>query len=290
MADKDFVVKNGLVVNGSVFVVNTGTTSVGINTAAPDSTLKVVGTANITGNVFITANLTVTGTMIGTANNALNLGGTAAASYALKTYADSVAATAYSNGVSYSDSKAATAYSNAATYADGKAATAYSNAASYTATYVAATVPTLSSNATTYVLGGGSTVTNTFTVGTTLYSVANGNIGLGVATPTVKLDVSGAINATGDITSSSDLRLKSAIEKIENALDKVTKLNGVTFNKDGMHNRSTGVIAQEVQAVLPEAVYENDNYLTVAYGNMVGLLIEAIKELKLEIDALKHAN
>lgn len=291
MADKDFVVKNGLIVNGSVFVVNTGSTSVGINTTAPDATFKVVGTANVTGNVFITANLTVTGTMHGTANNALNLGGVIASSYALKTYADSVAATAYSNGVTYADGRAATAYSNAATYADSRAATAYSNAASYTAAYVAAAVPALTSNATTYVLGGGSVVTNVFTIGTTFYSVANGNIGFGVSAPTVKLDVSGAINATGDITSTSDLRLKTSIEKIENALDKVCKLNGVTFRMKDSDKKSTGLIAQDVREVMPEAVSTNaEEYMSVAYGNLMGLVVEAIKELKVEVDKLKHGN
>lgn len=286
MADKDFVVKNGLVVNGSILVVNTGTNSVGINTTSPDATFKVVGTANVTANVTIGGTLTVTGGMIGTANNANNLGGVVASSYALKTYADSVAATAYSNGATYADGRAATAYSNAASYADSRAATAFSNAVATAASQV----PSLTSNATTYVLGGGSVTTNTFTVGTTIYSVANGNIGFGVASPSVKIDVSGAINATGDITSSSDIRLKSNIEKIEDALNKLMTLNGVTFNKIGMETRSTGVIAQEVQAVLPEAVYENDKYLSVAYGNMIGLLIEAIKELKIEVDKLKNAN
>jgi hypothetical protein len=140
------------------------------------------------------------------------------------------------------------------------------------------------------VTGNVTVTSNVTTIGTSIYAVANGFIGFGVASPTVKIDVAGAINATGDITSSSDIRLKSGIIRIEDALEKIMKLNGVTFNKLGMNYRSTGVIAQEVREVLPEAVYEFDNYLTVAYGNMVGLLIEAIKELKIEVDKLKNAN
>jgi len=66
-------------------------------------------------------------------------------------------------------------------------------------------------------------------------------------------------------------------------------LNGYTFDRTDIDTpRQTGVIAQEVRAVLPEAVTETDDgTLTVAYGNMMGLMIEAIKELKAEIDELK---
>ena len=85
---------------------------------------------------------------------------------------------------------------------------------------------------------------------------------------------------------SSDSRLKSDIEKIGNALDKVNNLSGYTFVKNGQ--RSTGVIAQEIQQVLPEAVQEKDGYLSVAYGNLIGLLIEAIKEQQKEIEELKN--
>jgi hypothetical protein len=91
-----------------------------------------------------------------------------------------------------------------------------------------------------------------------------------------------------DVTISSDERLKTNIRQIENALDKVMKLRGVLFTKlaDGVD--STGLVAQEILDVLPEAVKLNDNgFYSVAYGNMVGLLIEAIKELKLQIDEIK---
>ena len=74
-----------------------------------------------------------------------------------------------------------------------------------------------------------------------------------------------------------------------NALDKVKSLKGVYFNKIGIDGRSIGVIAQDVLQVLPEAVRTDTNgYLSVTYGNMVGLLIEAIKELSAEIDKLKN--
>ena len=95
----------------------------------------------------------------------------------------------------------------------------------------------------------------------------------------------GHFTATGNVTAYSDRRLKSDIVTIPNALDTVSKLRGVNFTKDG--KASTGVIAQEVQEVIPEVVHEGEEYLSVAYGNLVGVLIEAVKELKAEVDALK---
>ena len=97
---------------------------------------------------------------------------------------------------------------------------------------------------------------------------------------------SGAITSTGDITAFSDMNLKSDIKTIDNALNKVSDLRGVYFTKDGA--TGTGVIAQEVENILPEVVKDGE-YKSVAYGNMVGILIEAIKELKKEVETLKEA-
>ena len=118
MSDKDFVVKNGLSVNGAVFVVNTGSNSVGVNTSSPDATLKVTGTANVTGNVTFSANLTVsgnvyanlvgsvtgnlTGNVVGTANNANNLGALPPSAYALANTIQANSATAYQNATAFS--------------------------------------------------------------------------------------------------------------------------------------------------------------------------------------------
>jgi hypothetical protein len=112
------------------------------------------------------------------------------------------------------------------------------------------------------------------------------------------IDSSGNCIAEGNVTAygaASDIRLKENIEPITEALDKVKRLDGVTFNykKDG--SRSTGVIAQQVQEVLPEVIYESaelgkedgEKFLAVRYGQMMGLAIEAIKELSAEVDSLK---
>jgi hypothetical protein len=101
---------------------------------------------------------------------------------------------------------------------------------------------------------------------------------------------SGAITAGGNITAYSDLRLKANIKTIDNALSKVQAIRGVTYNRTDIEKdrRYAGVIAQEVEAVLPEVVIEdNAGIKTVAYGNMVGLLIEAIKEQQTQIEELK---
>jgi hypothetical protein len=135
-------------------------------------------------------------------------------------------------------------------------------------------------------VGTGSNVTfNTVTTAGTI--TTGGNV-----------TVDGAITATGDITafaSSSDARKKENIEKIDNALEKVLSIGGYTYNFIGDDRRVTGVIAQEIEKILPEVVYEIDDEKlgrskAVRYGNIVGLLIEAIKDLKAEIDELKNGS
>ncbi|MFU8777871.1 MAG: tail fiber domain-containing protein, partial [Roseovarius sp.] len=97
-----------------------------------------------------------------------------------------------------------------------------------------------------------------------------------------------ALTAVGDVTAFSDARLKSDLERIPDALAKVSRLTGYTFTRKDTGARQTGVIAQDVQQVLPEAVIECGDHLALAYGNMVGLLIEAIKDLKAELEELKN--
>ena len=101
-------------------------------------------------------------------------------------------------------------------------------------------------------------------------------------------NLAGNFTATGDITAFSDARVKENIETIDNALDKVTQLRGVEYNKIGSEEKSIGVVAQEIREVLPEVVKENeDGMLSVAYGNITGVLIEAIKEQQKQIEELK---
>lgn len=102
------------------------------------------------------------------------------------------------------------------------------------------------------------------------------------------IDNTGNIAAAGEVTANSDERIKTNIKTIENALDKVTQLRGVEYDRTDIEAHQIGVIAQEVEKVLPEVVHNNENGLkSVAYGNLVAVLIESIKELKGEISELR---
>jgi len=106
----------------------------------------------------------------------------------------------------------------------------------------------------------------------------------------------GRLDASNDIVAfnSSDIRFKTNIKPIENALEKVESINGVEFDwipdpiNHGYEGHDIGVIAQEVEKVVPELVRtRSTGYKAVKYDKLVAVLIEAIKELKKEIDNLK---
>jgi hypothetical protein len=113
------------------------------------------------------------------------------------------------------------------------------------------------------------------------------------------LTVLGALRAGGDITAfhTSDMRLKTNVERIPDALNKVLTLDGVTFNWNHLATdkdttaREPGVLAHQIKDVLPEAVTTRvDGFMAVRYEKLIPLLIEAIKDLKAEIDQLKQSS
>jgi hypothetical protein len=119
----------------------------------------------------------------------------------------------------------------------------------------------------------------------------SGNTGIGTTNPTSKLSVVGDVLVSGIITSTdynstSDINLKENIQRIENPVDKVLQLNGVSFNWKESGRASMGVIAQEVERVIPELVNTGD-VKTVNYNGLIGVLIEVVKEQQKEIDYLK---
>jgi hypothetical protein len=110
----------------------------------------------------------------------------------------------------------------------------------------------------------------------------------------VNANVSGvSIYASNDIQAFSDRRVKGDIKVVEDAINKINQINGVTFvrtdDKEDYKGRHAGVIAQEVEKVLPEVVLTDakTGMKSVAYGNLNALLIEAIKELSKKVQDLE---
>lgn len=111
-----------------------------------------------------------------------------------------------------------------------------------------------------------------------------GNLGIGTTSPNYKLHVIGEIFANGDITSTSDLRLKTNVESINLSDEKISKLKnlrGVSFKRKNNDDIHLGFIAQEIEQVIPEVVYTDpkSGYKSIAYGNISAVLFEYIKYL-----------
>jgi hypothetical protein len=118
------------------------------------------------------------------------------------------------------------------------------------------------------------------------YDDSNNRVGINSATPTESLDVIGSVKAT-DFNTTSDQNLKDNIKTIENPLSKVLSIRGVNFEWKDSNKASAGVIAQEVEKVLPELV-TGQNTKTVNYNGLIGLLIETVKEQQKQIDILSE--
>lgn len=122
-----------------------------------------------------------------------------------------------------------------------------------------------------------------------LQTSLNGKFNTSGGTLSGNLSVTGTITATGDITAFSDARIKRNIETIEEALYKVKQMRGVSYISVADHQSKIGVIAQEIERVVPEVVKTHEHGLkSVAYGNLVGLLIEAVKDLARKVEELER--
>jgi hypothetical protein len=155
-------------------------------------------------------------------------------------------------------------------------------------------VPWVDTNTnTTYTAGTGLTLSGTqFSVTANTYAAASHThtptqAGLGNLSSSGN-SLAGNFTATGDITAYSDARVKENIETLPNALESVKQMRGVTYNKIGEEKQSIGVIAQELEEVVPQLVHTNEEGMkSVAYGNITALLIEALKEQQEQIEELK---
>ena len=127
----------------------------------------------------------------------------------------------------------------------------------------------------------------TMATNTGLWMLTNGYVGIGTTNPSYALHVVGAIYATGDINAFSDQRYKQNIVRLECSLDKILHLNGYSYTRNDYRpgERQLGLLAQEVQTVLPEAVqYDsvNDKY-SVNYSCLMAPVVESIKDLQNQI-------
>ena len=125
-----------------------------------------------------------------------------------------------------------------------------------------------------------------------VYNTNTNCLGIGSLTPTSRLDIIGDVRVSGIVTatdfdSRSDRNLKTNIEIIPNPIEKVLQISGVNFNWKETGKASMGVIAQEVEKVLPELV-SNADPKTVNYNGLIGLLIECVKDQQRQIDELRN--
>jgi len=245
-----------------------------INSAAADATSKANAAQAAAEATAASANLSLTST--------------------LQSYADTAEADAISTAAGDATSKANAALASANSYTDGEITTliggapgaldtlnelaaAMTDDANYAATVTSAIATSLQS-AKDYADANDANTT---------YSAGNG-LSLSGTTFTMSGAYTGSFTATGDITAYSDDSLKTNVQVIDGALGKVEAIRGVTFERIADGSVSTGVIAQELKAVLPEAVHTDAEGLhSVAYGNITGLLIEAVKELSAQVAELK---
>lgn len=122
------------------------------------------------------------------------------------------------------------------------------------------------------------------------YDISNTGYYLDPHSTGTSLNVAGSIIAAGNVTAYSDIRIKANVETIPSALDKLDQIRGVTYTRTDLDNkeqRYAGVIAQEIEAVLPEAVRDLGNIKAVDYNATIALLIQAVKELRDEVEALR---
>lgn len=304
-SDDTSTVTNTMLVNDSI-TINGTEIELGSSVATPDTdTTYTVSVSEITSGASI--DLVAGGGGSGTDSIGL-IGGTNVT--VTRTDADTITITSKDDDTKYSIS-AETATGGAALRLSGTDTTTdnvrFAAGTNVTVTRTDDSTITVSAIDTTYTAGTGITLTGTsFSIPqavTTTSAVTFGSMNLGSATAAA----TGQLRASGDIIAfaASDMALKENIVPISNALDKVKQLTGITYDwtkefldRNGgedpiyLRKKDIGLLAQEVQLVLPEIVARReDGYLAVKYDRVVALLVEAIKDLSAQVEKLnKHGS
>jgi hypothetical protein len=281
---------NGLVVNTTDLVVNVG--NVGIGTATPASLLEVAGVIHsTTGGIKFPDGTTQTtaGTVVGAGTTGLLIEPTfpdVIRCTDTLLYQDFFHAT---DGIRYSVPYGTEGFVYYAP-ADGSKVQSGGTYGNACPSNISAVTDKWFFNATSGSLPG----IDDKASATSITIASDGNVGIGTASPGVKLDVNGTVRGTSAFLSNSDERYKDNIEVISNAMDKVMELEGVYFDwrndefpeKNFIARRDMGVIAQNVERYFPEAVIEDsEGFKSVAYAKLISPLIEATKEQQRQIDA-----
>jgi len=247
--------------------------NVGIGTTNPTENLTVFGDARVTGILTIgTASITLDGL-----SNIITVGSGATIN----------GSTGSITAISFSGSGTSLTTLNASNLSSGTVATArLGSGTANSSTY-------LRGDQTWASISTGISITNDTSTNSTFYptftSATSGTItGETVSSTKLTFNPSTGTLTVIDLNSTSDINLKTNIKTVENALETVNSLRGVSFDWKENGRSSYGVIAQELEEVLPELV-SNGEIKTVNYNGIIGVLIEAIKELKAEIEDLKNS-
>jgi hypothetical protein len=148
-------------------------------------------------------------------------------------------------------------------------------------------------NATNLYVGGAPYIGSQWANSNNIVYLLGSNVGIGLSNPSYPLHVIGDIYATGNVAAFSDCNFKTNLEKITDPLEKLQYMSGYTYSRvdipEEFQQRYTGLLAQDVEQVLPEAICrDNDGRLSISYGNMAGFFVEALKALTNEVIELKR--
>ena len=256
--------------------------NVGIATTLPTSRLHVVGDVLVTGVVTATS-------FSGNATSA-----TYATSSGISTSVIGGIASVTSLSVSGISTLGTVQISSGIVTATSGIITYYGDGSQLDGIQGGSSISTVTSNQAQYIPYATSFGSTTGLGATTLlvYNPSTSSLGIGTTNPQTNLYVvgdgffTGIVTAT-DFNSTSDAKLKTNVQVIEDPLEKVLQINGVSFNWIKDNKPSMGVIADNIQEVLPELVSDTDPK-TVNYNGLIGLLIECVKQQQVEIEELKR--